>query len=126
MATSNNINRRFIESLRDEPKKMLLPISGYENVTVKSLEDACEPIKHLFDHKLKHYITLAKMNSTDPENALSPDESAAIHLYTLEWDVPENSLYMVLNRTLRLADRTKLQPWFKYLKLFLTAFFKLP
>ncbi|CAF0821026.1 unnamed protein product [Rotaria sordida] len=33
---------------------------------------------------------------------------------------------MMLNRTLRLADRTKLQPWFKYLKLFLTAFYKLP
>ncbi|CAF1258282.1 unnamed protein product, partial [Rotaria sp. Silwood1] len=33
---------------------------------------------------------------------------------------------MVLNRTLRLADRIKLQPWFKYLKLFLTAFYKLP
>jgi hypothetical protein len=104
MATSNNINRRFIESFRDEPKKMLLPISGYEKVTVKSLDDACEPIKHLFDHKLKNYTTLAKMNSTDSGNALSADESASIHLYTLEWDVHENSLYMVLNRTLRLAE----------------------
>ncbi|CAF1249002.1 unnamed protein product [Rotaria sordida] len=66
------------------------------------------------------------MNSTEPEDGLSPDESAAIHLYTLEWDVHENSLYMALNRTLRLADRTKLQPWFKYLKLFLTGFYKLP
>jgi hypothetical protein len=126
MATSNTINRRFIESVRNEPTKMLLPISGYENVTVKSLDDACESIKHLFDQKLKQYITIAKMNSTNPENALSPDESASIHLYTLEWDVHENSLYMMLNQTLRLADRTKLQPWFKYLKLFLTAFFKLP
>ena len=126
MATSANINRRFIESVRDEPKKMLLPISGYENVTVKSLDDACEPIEHLFDQKLKDYTTLAKMNSTTPENQLSPDESASIHLYTIEWDVHENSLYMLLNQTLRLADRTKLQPWFKYLKLFLTAFFKLP
>ena len=126
MATSVNINRRLLESVRGEPKKMLIPISGYEKVSVKSLDDACEPIKQLFDEKLKHYVTIAKMNSSEPEDGLSPDESAALHLYTIEWDIHENSLYMVLNRTLRLADRTKLQPWFKYLKLFLTAFFKLP
>jgi hypothetical protein len=126
MATSTNINRRLIESVRDEPKKMLLPISDYEKVTVKSLDDACEPIKHLLDQKFKQYTTIAKMKSMDPKDGLSPDESASIRLYTLEWDVHDNSLYMVLNRTLRLADRTKLQPWFKYLKLFLTAFFKLP
>jgi hypothetical protein len=126
MATSANINYRFIGNIRDEPEKMLLPISGYENVTVKSLDDACESIKHLFDEKLKHYITIAKMNSMDPKNGLSSDESASIYLYTLEWDVYENSLYMILNRTLRRTDRNKLKPWFKYLKLFLTAFFKLP
>jgi hypothetical protein len=105
---------------------LLLPISGYEKVIVKSLEEACEPIKNLFDENLKQYITTAQINSKEPEDALSPDESAAIYLYTLEWNVKENSLYMMLNQTLRLADRAKLQPWFKYLKLFLTAFFKLP
>jgi len=112
--------------VRDEPKEMLLPISGYENVIVKSLEDACEPIKHLFDQRLKNYITIAKINSMEPEDGLSPDESAYIYLYTVEWNVHEDSLYMILNQTLCLAHRTKLQPWFKYLKLFLTAFFKLP
>jgi hypothetical protein len=122
MAASVNINCRFLENVGEEPKKLLMPISGYENVTVKSLDDACEPIKDLFDQKLKQYITTAKINSMEPEDNLSPDESASIHLYTIEWNVHEKSLYMVLNRTLRLADRTKLQPWFKYLKLFLTAF----
>ncbi|CAF0728027.1 unnamed protein product [Adineta steineri] len=66
------------------------------------------------------------MNSTEPEDELSQDESASIHLYTMEWKVHDNSLYAMLNRTLRLADRRKLQPWFRYLKLFLTAFFRLP
>jgi len=126
MATVVNVNRRLLESVRDEPKKMLLPISGYEKETVTSLEDACEPIKDLFDEKLKQYVTIAKMNSTEPENELSPDESACIYMYTLEWDVHDESSYMVLNRTLRAADRNKLRPWFKYLNLFLTAFFKLP
>jgi hypothetical protein len=126
MATSMDINRRLIESVRDEPKKLLLPISGYEKETVKSLEDACESIKDLFDQKLKQHVTIAKINSKEPEGGLSPDEAASIQLYTMEWDVHEESLYMILNRTLRLADRGKLRPWFKYLKLFLTGFFKLP
>ncbi|CAF0884352.1 unnamed protein product [Adineta steineri] len=126
MATLIPINHRLLESIRDEPKRMLVPISGYEKETVKSLEDACEPIKDLFDHHFKQYITVAKMNSTDPEDKLTQDESAAIHLYTMEWAKHDNSLYMKLNQTLRSVDRSKLTPWFKYLKLLLTAFFKLP
>ncbi|CAF1227087.1 unnamed protein product [Adineta steineri] len=125
MATSIDINHRLLESIRDEPKRMLVPISGYEKVTVKSLEDACEPIKDLFDDQLKQFIIIAKMNSSDAEDKLTQDESASIHLYTMEWATHDNSLYMKLNQTLRLADRSKLIPWFKYLKLFLTAFFKL-
>ncbi|CAF0902676.1 unnamed protein product [Adineta steineri] len=126
MAISIDINHRLLESIRDEPKRMLVPISGYENVTVKSLEDACEPIKDLFDDQLKQFIIIAKMNSSDPEDKLTQDESASVHLYTMEWAKHDNSLYMKLNQILRLADRSKLTPWFKYLKLFLTAFFKLP
>ena len=126
MTMANDVNRRLLESVRSEPKRMLLPISGYEKEDVKSLDDACEPIKHLFDQKLKDYIRIAKMNSTDPEDGLSPDESASIHLYTVEWDVHDQSLYMLLNSTLRAADRNQLRPWFKLLKLLLTAFFKLP
>lgn len=126
MATSIEINRRFVENIRDEPKRLLASISGYEKVDVKSLDNACQPIASLFDQQLNSHIALAKANSTAPDNALTPDESAAIYLYTLEWDVHERSLYVLLNQTLRLSDRTKLQPWFKYLKLFLTALFKLP
>jgi hypothetical protein len=36
------------------------------------------------------------------------------------------SLYSHLNKTLKAADRSKLRPWFRYLKLFLTALAKLP
>ncbi|CAF0810294.1 unnamed protein product [Adineta steineri] len=126
MATSTGINHRLLESIRDEPKRMLVPISGYEKVIVRSLEDACETIKDLFDDQLKQFIIIAKMNSSDVEDKLTQDESASIHLYTMEWEEHGNSLYMKLNQTLRLADRFKLKPWFKYLKLLLTAFFKLP
>ena len=105
---------------------MLKPISGYEHEHLLSLEEACQPLEDIIDSELRQNIIIAKMNSAEPENGLTPDESASIHLYTMEWDVREKSLYMILNQTLRMADRGKLRPWFKYLKLFLTAFFKLP
>ncbi|CAF0981997.1 unnamed protein product [Didymodactylos carnosus] len=46
--------------------------------------------------------------------------------YTMEWDVPSESLYSILNCALRDADRQNLRPWYRYLKLFLTALYKLP
>jgi hypothetical protein len=65
----------------------------------------------------------------EPEQMLKPisgyDREPLVSIEE-EWDERENSLYIVLNQTLRLADRMKLRPWFKYLKLFLTGFFKLP
>jgi hypothetical protein len=126
MAASKEINHRLVANIRDEPEQMLKPISGYDREPLLSIEDACKPLETILDYKLKQNISIAKMNSKKPKNGLTIDESASIHLYTMEWDERENSLYMVLNKTLRLADRTKLRPWFKYLKLFLTGFFKLP
>jgi hypothetical protein len=126
MATSKEINRRLVADIQDEPKQMLKPIAGYECEPLLPIEEACQPLEDVLDHELKQNIIIAKMNSTEPEYGLTSDELAAIHLYTMEWDEHENSLYMVLNQTLRLADRTKLRPWFKYLKLFLTGIFKLP
>ena len=126
MATSTNINHRLLADVGKEPKQMLKPISGYEKEPILPLEEACKPLEEILDEELKDNIIIAKMNSKNPANQLSQDESASIHLYTMEWERSENSLYAVLNRTLRLADRSKLRPWFRYLKLFLTGVFKLP
>ncbi|CAF4183434.1 unnamed protein product [Rotaria sordida] len=126
MAASSNVNYRLLTSVRDEPKQMLQPVSGYEEEPLLPLEEACKPLEKILDHELKQNIIIAKMNSEEPADQLTQDESASIHLYTMEWKKRENSLYAVLNRTLRMADRSKLQSWFRYLKLFLTAFFKLP
>jgi nucleosome binding factor SPN SPT16 subunit len=71
MATSSNISCRLLESVREELNKLLLSISGYEKVTVKSLEDACESIKDLFNQKLKQYMTTAKINSMESKDNLS-------------------------------------------------------
>jgi hypothetical protein len=61
-----------------------------------------------------------------PPDGLTIDESAAIRLYTIEWDGSHRSLYSMLNRTLKKDDREHLRPYFKYLKLLLTALVKLP
>jgi hypothetical protein len=126
MATSTHINHRLLANIQDEPDQMLKPISQYAKEPVVTLEEACQPLESILNDELQQNIQIAKINSASPPDDLTEDESASIHLYTMEWDVPENSLYAVLNRTLREPDRKNLAPWHKYLKLFLTAFFKLP
>ena len=126
MATSNPINHRLLANFQDEPKQMLLPIKQYAKEPLVPLREACEPLRDIIDEDLSQNIEIALINSREGENGLTKQESAALHLYTMEWDVSERSLYAVLNRTLRAVDRKALIPWHKYLKLLLTAFFKLP
>ncbi|CAF2818298.1 unnamed protein product [Rotaria sp. Silwood2] len=126
MATFMEINRRLLGNVRDEPKQMLKPITQYNLEPIVTLEEACKPLEKILDSELRQNIIIAKMNSKNGTDNLTQDESGSIHLYTMEWDIRENSLYIILNNTLRQADRTKLHPWFRYLKLLLTAFFKLP
>jgi hypothetical protein len=126
MATSMQVNPRLMASVRDEPEQMLKPVSRYKEEPLLSIDEVCKPLEQILDKELAQNMFIAKANSAEPEDKLTQDESASIHLYTMEWKKSENSLYAVLNRTLRMVDRRKLERWFKYLKLFLTAFFKLP
>ncbi|CAF1429929.1 unnamed protein product [Adineta steineri] len=126
MSFSFEVNPRLLVDIRHEPKQMLEPISGYEQEPLLSLEEACQPLENILGMELNLYITVAKLNSQEPKDGLTQDESASIYLYTMEWNETENSLYAILNQTFRTADRSKLRPWFKYLKLFFTAIFKLP
>ncbi|CAF0856597.1 unnamed protein product [Didymodactylos carnosus] len=117
-------NQRYSDIL-NEPRKLLLPIDGYQNVPVISLEDAVRNISHLLDSDISTKVYIAKENSRHPEDGLTPDESASIHLYTMESVEDGVSLYFILNKTLRLENRQHLKPWFPYLKLLLTGLFKL-
>lgn len=123
------INPRYTIGIEDECNEVLQPISGYAKEPLLSLEEACEPLKNLVP-RLETYIWVAKQNSKNPTDGLTQDESAAIRLYTMEWDSTDSdarsSLYAHLNRTLKQIDRTKLRPWFRFLKLLLTALAKLP
>ena len=122
-------NRRHLQGVTDEPQQLLEPISGYACEPLLSLEEACEPLLSIFP-RLPTHIQIAKQKSKKPADGLTQDESAAIRLSTMTWDATADefypSLYSHLNEILKLDDRTKLRPWFRYLKLFLTALAKLP
>ncbi|CAF3606844.1 unnamed protein product [Rotaria sp. Silwood1] len=109
---------RFLDVVY-EPQKFLSPVKNYEKVPLASLEEAVKPIEHLIDN-VQADVWIAKRNSKNPQDGLSQDESAAIYLYSME------SLYCELNRALRDKNRERLVPFFPYLKLFLTALWKLP
>ncbi|CAF1264646.1 unnamed protein product [Adineta ricciae] len=115
---------RFIDADK-EPTRPRMPIEGYENKPLVSVEDSIQRIKD-FVHDLDRIVWLAKRDLVAPTDGLTIDESAAIRLYTLQWCQPYESLYSQLNRTLRAELREHLTPWFSYLKLFLTALYKLP
>ncbi|CAF3907462.1 unnamed protein product [Rotaria sp. Silwood1] len=105
----------------------MLPIEGYQDAPLMPLEEAVKPINHLFDGDgLAGKIWTLKGRCKTPADGLSPDESASIMLYTVEWATAEKSLYYILNKTLRIEDRKMLRPWFPYLRLFIGALLRLP
>jgi hypothetical protein len=102
------------------------PIIGYANEPLLPLVKACAPLINIV-HDILTYVQLS-LNETpeQPHDGLTIDESAAIRLYTMEWERPHRSLYSMLNHTLKKGTREELHPYYKYLKLFLTALVKLP
>ncbi|CAF4189089.1 unnamed protein product [Rotaria sordida] len=91
-----------------------------------SLEEATQPlIPHV--PEIEHMVYIVQGNNIKPQDDLTVDESSSIALYSMEWTPRKNSFYIFLNETLRNANREEmLPPWFKFLKLLLTALSKLP
>lgn len=113
--------------IAEEPLRMLLPISGYEEVALVSLKEAVISLASLLP-KIEEYAWLALQNCEHPDDGLKQNESAAIMLYSMEWEPRDKCLYVVLNSILRDKKRTAntLKPWLLYLKLILTGLTKLP
>ncbi len=117
LTTRNSIN---------DIKADLDPIVGYAEEPLLPLFEACAPLTNIL-HNLSFYVQMALRETPEqPPDGLTIDESAAIRLYTIEWQRPHRSLYSMLNHTLKYDDRENLRPYFKYLKLFITALAKLP
>jgi hypothetical protein len=75
--------------------------------------------------KVIHNAHVATERCPYPDDGLTQDESAAISLYTMNWKSYDQSLCARLNVALRSQDRSELIPYFFYLKLFLSALWKL-
>ncbi|UJR19311.1 hypothetical protein I4U23_022440 [Adineta vaga] len=123
---SFEINPRLLIDISHQSNSNIKSINDYQQEQLLSLEEACQSLHNILGTELELYITVAKLNSKEPKHQLTEDESTSIYLYTMEWNQPENSLHVLLNQALIASDRNQLQPWWKYLKLFFTALFKLP
>lgn len=127
--SSNNLyaqtHERFLDA-GEEPRKMLQPIEGYQDLPLVSLEEAVEPIISLCpDIRRRAYI--AKENCQNLSSSiLEADKASSIYLYTMEWQLKSKCLYMALNTVLRNENRVEIRPWLLYLKLIFTALFRLP
>ena len=123
-SANHHVNARLLDA-NLERLNTLTPLRGYASKPIVSLTEAVQGLHDLLDDVDSRVWTATK-RSEDPVDGLTQNESAAIVLYTIEWDLSRPSLYSVLNNTLRLEDRLQLIPWFSYLKLLFTALFKLP
>ncbi|CAF0747044.1 unnamed protein product [Adineta steineri] len=102
----------------------LTHVYGFLSEELVPIEKALEQIESQIAN-LPAYIKVAKRHCHYPsEHGLTHGESASIYIYTMEWD--EQTLYRVLNKTLRNENRHLCKIWFPYLKLFDTALNKLP
>ncbi len=111
--------------LNDEPvDRLLSPIRGYEDKPLLPLTEAVKTISGFFN-EIQDYVFVALHNCQNPVDDLTQQESASIHLYTMQFHGGP-SLYSRLNQSLRAENRDELIPWFSFLKLFLTALHKLP
>jgi len=99
-----------IQDVLHESHRILLPIEGYQNERLMTLEEAIEPLFHIFDRiSLRSKVFIAKERCQESADGLLQDESASIILYTYDWDISKSSLYFILNETLRPEDRRNLQ-----------------
>ncbi|CAF3699052.1 unnamed protein product [Rotaria sp. Silwood1] len=115
---------RFTDLYNEPVDHLLSPIKGYQDKPLVTLPEAIEPVAGFFN-EIEDNVFVALHNCQNPADGLDQQESASIHLYTMQFSGGP-SLYLLLNKSLRAENREELQPWFSYLKLFLTALHKLP
>lgn len=96
------------------------PINGYESLPIMTLEKVLEKIIPLVPD-VEDFAVKAKQYCNRKTTLLTWDESAAIYLYSMP-----TIFFTKLNEAIRAENRTNLEPWFPFLKLFMTALEKLP
>ena len=115
MKSSRFVNTDILE-LQQVNRK---PISGYQDLSVVSLEETVERIIPFVPHVMD-YATKAKQRCKH-SGTLTVNESSAIYLYTMS-----QPFYCILNKVLRAENPRALEPWLPFMKLFISALEKLP
>lgn len=114
---STNLNVNYFQSL--------LFTNKYDQTPIVSIDQAIQPLIS-FIPNIENYIEIIKNKCLNPADGLTSDESASIMLYSMLWQPFDQCLYVILNSTLKTLDKSDIQPWLLYLKLFFTALLHLP
>jgi hypothetical protein len=127
IATTMELHKLYLErlqSVKDEVREELPAIVGVFDTPLMPFPDAAAPVARLLrglDYYVKRsYDFGAQKAGTPAAGELTRDEVAALYLYTCE-----SSFYRQLNATLRDANRTRVAPYFPYLRLFFAALSRL-
>merc|ERR1719174_771173 len=110
---TQDLHKMYMERLRDGldiSGDELPDITGISELALVSLKTACTQLK--LERPAEASTTKAKDMK---RGTLTEDEAGAIHLYTT------NFLYKMLNDALRSVDRKKVERYFSYLRLLITA-----
>ncbi|CAF1568691.1 unnamed protein product [Rotaria sp. Silwood1] len=108
MAMQFGSKSRFTDLYNEPIDHLLSPIKGYQDKPLVSLLEAVEHVSGFFN-EIEDNVYVALHNCRKPADGLNQQESASIHLYTMQFD-----------------GGPTLKPWFSFLKLFLTALHSLP
>ncbi|MEM9075007.1 MAG: ADP-ribosyltransferase domain-containing protein [Myxococcota bacterium] len=116
------LHKTYLERLQDveEILEELVPITGVMDRPLPKYGDAVKPLiallKNLkFPARAAHQFAAKAKSET-----LTKHEIAALYLYTTQ-----SSLYRQLNATLRHPDRSRIEPYLNYLRLFASALSKI-
>ncbi|CAF3358188.1 unnamed protein product, partial [Rotaria socialis] len=83
MATDDTKQRILrISDVDKEPQQMLMPIQGYNQMPLMSLEEAVQPLVPILP-AVQDYAYMAKEKCKKPADGLTHDESASIMLYSM-------------------------------------------
>ncbi|GAA2404757.1 hypothetical protein GCM10010191_10610 [Actinomadura vinacea] len=126
IASTMELHQLYLErlaSVKDEG--LVLPaITGVFDTPLMDFREAVAPVAELLsglDRHVRMSHEFGKRQADGVDHLLSPDEIAALYLYTCE-----SAFYRKINATLRDPDRTKAVPYLGYLRLLFSAVSRLP
>lgn len=105
----------------NDPSELIKQI---EQEPLVPLQEALRPFQKKIKDLPKKITTAQKLCTKPSKHGLTPDESAAIYIYSMGTD--ENSLYDHLKKAWQSKGPEQIRPWFSYLRLLFSAVKKCP